>query len=79
MTIRRPFGELDLGDLLLSQGVAVSDVFSVLLDYLIRSHQHVRRDREANLLGRFEIDQLKLGRVLDRQVSRLGTLRKHRT
>jgi hypothetical protein len=34
----------------------VSDAFSVLLDYLIRSRQHVRRDRETDLLRGFQVD-----------------------
>ena len=39
----------------------------------IRSRQHIRRNRQADLLRRFQIDhQLKLGRLLDEQVSRLG-------
>jgi len=37
-----------------------------LFDHLIRSHQHVRWYRQADLLGRFQIDdQLKLFRLLD--------------
>jgi hypothetical protein len=31
----------------------VSDAFSGLLDHLIRSSQHIRRDRKADLLGGF--------------------------
>src|SRR5262249_3558581 len=45
------------------------------LDHLIRSRQHVRRNRQADLLGCFEIDdELELRRLLDWQVSRLSTL-----
>ena len=44
-----------------------------LLDHLIRSRQHIGRDRQTNLLGRFEIDdQLELFRLLDREVRRFG-------
>jgi hypothetical protein len=40
--------------------------FLASLDHLIRPHQHIRRDREADLLGRFQIDdQLELHRLLD--------------
>ena len=39
----------------------------ILLDHLVCSHQHVRWNREADLLRRFKIDdQLKLGRLLNR-------------
>src|SRR5262245_41287256 len=42
---------------------------------LIRSRQHVRWERNADLLGGFQIDdELKLRRLLDRQVGGLGTL-----
>ena len=45
------------------------------LDQLVRPGEHVRRDREADLLRRLEIDhELKLGRLLDRKVGGLGTL-----
>jgi hypothetical protein len=45
----------------------------LLLDHLVRSEQHVRRNREADLLRRFQIDhQLKLRRLLDWQVSGFG-------
>src|SRR5215472_14526005 len=44
------------------------------LDHLIRLRQHVRRDRQTDLLGGFEIDhKFKLRRLFDRQISRLGT------
>ena len=44
-------------------------------DYFVRSRQHVRRDREADLLGRLEIDhQLKFDRLLDGEIGRLGSL-----
>ena len=39
----------------------------------IRSRQHIRRNREADLLGRFQIDdELELRRLLHRQISGLG-------
>jgi hypothetical protein len=45
----------------------------VSLDHPIRSRQHIRRDRQANLLGRFQIDRkLELCRLLNRQVCRLS-------
>src|SRR5215471_5270207 len=45
------------------------------LDYFICSRQHIRRDRQANLFGGFEIDdQLKLGRLLDRDVGGFAAL-----
>ena len=45
------------------------------LDHLIRPIQHRLRDRQADLLGRLEIDhQLELRRLLDRQIGRLGSL-----
>ena len=44
---------------------------SLLFDHLIRSRQHIRWNRQANLLGRLEIDdKLKLRRLLDRKVGR---------
>jgi hypothetical protein len=49
-------------------------VFSVLLNHLVRSRQDVRRNGQADLFGCFEIDhELELGRLLDRQVGRLGS------
>src|ERR1051325_5460242 len=43
-------------------------------NYLVRSGQHVRRNRQANLLGGFQIDhQLESGRLLDGQFGRLGS------
>jgi hypothetical protein len=39
------------------------------LDHSIRSRQHIWRNDKADLFGGFEIDdQLKLGRLFDRQV-----------
>jgi hypothetical protein len=41
----------------------------------VRPDQHIRRDREADLLGGFEIEeQFKLHRLLDGQVGRFGAL-----
>src|SRR5499426_258850 len=43
------------------------------LDHPIRSRQHVRRNRQADLFGRFEInDQLELLRLLHREIGGLG-------
>jgi hypothetical protein len=45
------------------------------LDYLSRSRQHIRWNRQADLFCSLEInDQLDLRRLLHRQVSRLGPL-----
>src|SRR5262245_26120128 len=45
-----------------------------LLDDPIRLREHLRRNRQADLLGRLEIDdQLELRRLLDRNIARLGT------
>src|SRR4029450_5270885 len=45
------------------------------LEHFIRPVQHRLRDRQAYLLGSFQIDQqLKLRRLLDRQIDRLGAL-----
>ena len=42
-------------------------------DHSVRSRQHIWRDRQADLLGGFEIDdELKLLRLLDGKVSGLG-------
>jgi hypothetical protein len=41
-----------------------------ILDHLVRPHQHIRRNRKADLLGCFQINhQLKLRRLLDREIS----------
>jgi len=48
----------------------------VLPDHPIRTHQHVWRYRQADLLGSFEIDnELELHRLLDRQVGWIRSLR----
>jgi hypothetical protein len=50
-------------------------IFPALSNHLIRPRQHVRRDRQADLLGGFQIDdQLELRRLLDGNVSRLGAM-----
>ena len=52
---------------------AVNNVEPLLNDF-IRSRHHVGRNRQADLLCRFEInDEFKLRRLLHRQISRLGT------
>src|SRR5215470_5216566 len=44
-----------------------------LLDHLVRAHHHVRRNRQANLLGGFQInDELELLRQLNWNVGRFG-------
>ena len=46
-----------------------------LLNDFICPRQHIRRNRQADLLGRFEIDdQLKLLWLFHRQIGRLGDL-----
>jgi hypothetical protein len=46
-----------------------------LLDNLFGAHQHRLRHSEAERLGSLEVDdQLEFGRLLDRQIGRLGTL-----
>ena len=55
-----------------------SEVFALpfyfcLLNHLIRPRQHIRRNRQADLLGGLEIDEeLKLRRLLDGNVGGLG-------
>ena len=45
------------------------------LNHLIRPRQHVRRNRQADLLGRLQIDdELKLRRLLHWRVGWLGEL-----
>ena len=44
-----------------------------ILDHLIRPRQHVRRNRQADLFGGFEIDdELKPPGLLDRNIGRIG-------
>src|SRR5690348_12294616 len=51
------------------------DLVSKLFDHFIRSREHVRWYRQADLLRRLEIDyELEFPWLLDRQVSRLGAL-----
>src|SRR5258708_5728154 len=62
-----------LMNLLLCSCVLCSLLFapcSLLFDHFVRSRQHIRWNRQADLLGGFQIDhQLKLCRPLDRQVT----------
>jgi hypothetical protein len=49
-------------------------------DHSIRSRQHIRRNRQADLLGGFEIDdQLELLRLLDRKIACFAPLRSEAT
>ena len=42
-------------------------------NHFVRPHQHVRRNRQADLLGGFQIDdELELRRLLHRKISGLG-------
>jgi hypothetical protein len=51
-----------------------SHYFMFSFDHLIRSRQHIRRNRQADLFGRFQVDhQLKLRRLLDGDVGGLGS------
>jgi hypothetical protein len=48
---------------------------ALLLDHLVGAQQQRRRDREAERLGGFEIDdELELGRLLDGEIRRSRTL-----
>jgi hypothetical protein len=43
-------------------------------DHSVRSRQHVRRNREAELLRRFQVDdQFKFRRLFDREIGGLST------
>ena len=54
--------------------VLVAQSFGVSLDHFIRLVQHIRRNRQADLLGNLEIDdQFELRWLLNGKVSRLGT------
>src|SRR5262245_8177159 len=58
-----------------SQGLLTIAYYLHSFDHLIRSRQHIRRNRQTDLLGRFQIDdELELLWLLDWQVSRFGTL-----
>ena len=47
-----------------------------LLNDFIRPRQHIWRNRQADLLGGFQIDdEFKFRRLLDGQISRLGPFR----
>src|SRR5262245_55183180 len=56
--------------------VSVSpNIATPLLDHPVRSRQHIRRNRQTDLFGGFEInDELKLRRLLDWKIGGLGTL-----
>jgi hypothetical protein len=46
-------------------------LFCASLDHLVRPRQHIRRNREADLFSRLEIDhQLELPRLLNGQIGR---------
>ena len=54
---------------------AVSNV-APLLDYLVRSREHIRRNRQADLLRGFQVDdELKFLWLLDGQIGGFGTLK----
>jgi hypothetical protein len=58
---------------ILDFGLAILDFGSS--DDAIGSDEHIRWNGQSDLFGRFEIDhQLELGRLLDRQIGRLGAL-----
>ena len=58
------------------QNVALLLTIHRLPDHSIRSRQHIRRNRQADLLGGFQIDhKLELLRLLDRKVAGLAPLR----
>jgi hypothetical protein len=43
----------------------------ISLDHLVRSRQHVLRNRQTDLLRGFDVnDELELGRLLDREITR---------
>jgi hypothetical protein len=51
-------------------------IVSWLLDHLIRSHQHVGRNRQADLLGGLQIDhKLELRRLLNGKIRGLGAFK----
>jgi len=46
----------------------------MLFDYLVGPRKDRRRDHDAECLGGLQVnDQLECGRLLDRQIGRLGT------
>jgi hypothetical protein len=49
-------GALKSFDFTRSEVRDVSDLFSFLLNHLVRPSQHVGRNRQAELLGRFKVD-----------------------
>ena len=57
-----------------SSSLAAPLGFLLSLHHSVRSHQHIRRDRQTNLLSGFQIDdELEFRRLLDREVRRLCT------
>src|SRR5262249_53235630 len=51
-----------------------TDGWSLSFYDFVRSRQHIRRNRQIDLLGGFEIDdELELHRLLDGEIRRLGT------
>src|SRR5215510_10919978 len=83
VTIRCPLSELDFGGRQRAEGFGFHKecersrplCSAFLLNHLIRSRQDVRRDRQTDLLRRFEVDdKLELYRLLYRQISRLRSL-----
>ena len=60
------------GTVLFSWQLPSNSAFENHSDHPIRPHQHIRRNRQADLLGGFKIDhEFKLHRLLDGQVLRL--------
>jgi hypothetical protein len=70
--------QLAAGDLLhvfLRSFHSTLDTRPFSLDQLVRPSEHLRRDRQADLLRRFKIDhELELRRLLHWKISRLGAL-----
>src|SRR6185503_21104514 len=67
-----------LHDLLRSGSYNPKSAFRNLqsLNHLVRPRQHVRRNRETDLLGGFEIDeQLEFSRLLHRKIGGFGALK----
>ena len=58
----------------LISNAVLSTRYSALSFYdLVRSRQHVRRNRQTDLLGGFEVDdEFELGGLLDRKIRGLG-------
>src|SRR5262245_2097455 len=68
--VSRDLSEGEISSILTSQLA-----FTALSNHLVRSRQHIRRNRQTDLLGGLEVDhQLELSRPLNGQISRLGSL-----